>query len=132
MADKPPKGRTARTRTAGKAPQPPPPAAAASNEPTVLDAEAFTHGGVPKAKFAPKVPARRLKKLSAVKKEDKGNAEAEMSSELLKLVKQSKEDLARRGPGADKKSAPVRVAFGFGGSAATARSAAFEEQTRKH
>lgn len=48
MADKPPKGRTARTRTAVKAPQPAAAAAAASNEPTVLDAEAFTHGGVPK------------------------------------------------------------------------------------
>jgi hypothetical protein len=51
MADKPPKGRTARTRTVVKAPQPAAEAAAASNEPTVLDAEAFTHGGVPKVRY---------------------------------------------------------------------------------
>ena len=49
MADKPPKGRTTRTRTMVKAPQPAAEVAAASNESTVLDAEAFTHGhDVPK------------------------------------------------------------------------------------
>jgi len=51
MSDNPPKGRTARTRTAVKAPQPAVAAAATSSEPTVLDAEAFTHGGVPKVRY---------------------------------------------------------------------------------
>ena len=45
MVDKPPKGRTC-TRTVVKAPQPAAEAAAASNETIVLDAEAFTHGGI--------------------------------------------------------------------------------------
>jgi hypothetical protein len=46
MADKPPK-----VRTVVKAPQPVAETAAVSNEPTVLDAESFTHGGIPKRRL---------------------------------------------------------------------------------
>ncbi|KAH9316671.1 hypothetical protein KI387_025298, partial [Taxus chinensis] len=52
-------------------------------------------------------------------------SEAELTSELLKLVKQSKEDAERRGHGVDRKLAPVQVAFGYGSSGAFVRPAGF-------
>eukprot|EP00252_Welwitschia_mirabilis_P025551 TRINITY_DN8024_c0_g1_i1.p1 TRINITY_DN8024_c0_g1~~TRINITY_DN8024_c0_g1_i1.p1 ORF type:complete len:388 (+),score=105.90 TRINITY_DN8024_c0_g1_i1:263-1426(+) len=103
------------------------PGTESSIEPKVLDADAYTHGGVPKAKFVPKVPQRRAKKQAAVKKESQENTDSELSSELLKLVKQSKEQ-SSRGFGAEKKSTGnVRVAFGYGGSATAARAAAYSK-----
>eukprot|EP00249_Psilotum_nudum_P016546 c25877_g1_i2 orf=469-1500(-) len=90
----------------------------------ILPAESFTHGGVRKAKFEPKIPARRQKKPIAVKREPGDGGETTLPSEIMKLVKQSQEDAnqARGGRRPDTK-VPVRVAFGFG-SAVGGRAAA--------
>ncbi|KAJ7533613.1 hypothetical protein O6H91_13G057000 [Diphasiastrum complanatum] len=90
------------------------------DEAPILPAEAFTHGGVRKTKFEPKIPTRRLKKLSAIKREAEDLADNALPGELQLLIKQSQEDAAnRRGNRFDNKgSAPARVAFGFGSSTA--------------
>lgn len=94
-------------------------------EPTILAAEAFTHGGIRKAKFEPKVPVRRQKKPVAVKSEPREGSEAELPNELIKLVKQSQEDAAARAARRSDIRAPVRVAFGFGSATAGRAAASF-------
>jgi hypothetical protein len=85
--------------------------------------DSFTHGGIRKTKFEPKVPARRLKKLSAVKSEPGEGGDAEIPKELQKLIKQSEEDAAARFQRPDNRKGPTRVAFGYGSAAASQPSA---------
>jgi DNA-directed RNA polymerase III subunit RPC4 len=81
---------------------------------SVLSAEAYTHGGVKKTKFEPKVPTRRLKKLSTVKSESAGEGASggEVPKELQKLLQQAQNDGQRTFRPNQRTS---KVAFGFGG-----------------
>ncbi|KAH9531617.1 hypothetical protein CY35_19G046900 [Sphagnum magellanicum] len=92
-------------------------------EPLLGAVDSFTHGGIRKTKFEPKVPARRLKKLSAVKSEPGEGGDAEIPKELQKLIKQSEEDAAARFQRPDNRKGPTRVAFGYGSAAASQPSA---------
>eukprot|EP00250_Pteridium_aquilinum_P012407 c20709_g1_i1 orf=157-1257(+) len=94
--------------------------------PNILAAENFTHGGIRKAKFEPKVPTRRQKKAVAVKSE-LGEGGTELPSELMKLVKQSQEDAASRSARRADIRAPTRVAFGSGTSVAGRAAAGFHK-----
>ena len=77
--------------------------------------EEYTHGGVKKTKFEPKVPARRLKKLSAAVKSELGEevaVEEVIPKELQRLLQQVESD----GRGRDRPHQRTsRVAFGFTG-----------------
>lgn len=95
--------------------------------PKILSAENFTHGGVRKAKFEPKVPARRQKKVAAVKSEPGEGGESELPGELMKLVKQSLEDATSRSARRADIRAPARVAFGCGTSVARRAAASFHK-----
>ncbi|KAI5069452.1 hypothetical protein GOP47_0015753 [Adiantum capillus-veneris] len=100
---------------------------ASAKGPNILAAENFTHGGVRKTKFEPKVPTRRLKKAVAVKSETGAASEMDISSELMKLVKQSQDDAAARSARRSDIRAPTRVAFGSGTSVAGRAVAAFSK-----
>lgn len=99
----------------------------ASRGPNVLEAEIFTHGGIRKAKFQPKLPTRRLKKAVAVKNEPGEGEEADLPIELMKLVKQSQEDANGRNARRADIRAPTRVAFGSGTSVAGRAAAGFNK-----
>lgn len=106
--------------------QPPGPAAT----PLTLSAEAYTHGGVKKTKFEPKVPARRLKKLSEkVKSEPReGEGGGEIPKELQRLLQQAEND----GRGTFRPNQRTsKVAFGFGGfsSRSSLSSAGFQHRS---
>ncbi|MCO5567961.1 hypothetical protein L7F22_021657 [Adiantum nelumboides] len=78
-------------------------------------------------KFEPKLPIRRQKKAAAVKSEIGAAGEMDMSSELMKLVKQSQDDAAAQSARRSDIRAPTRVAFGSGTSVAGRAVAAFNK-----
>jgi DNA-directed RNA polymerase III subunit RPC4 len=81
-------------------------------------AEEYTHGGVKKTKFEPKVPTRRLKKVSvaSVKSEPGevrgGRDEQALPKELQRLLQQVESDGRRDRPN----QRTSKVAFGFTGT----------------
>ncbi|MCO5572809.1 hypothetical protein L7F22_026568 [Adiantum nelumboides] len=115
------------TNVAHKLKQEPMELDASSQGPSILAAENFTHGGVRKTKFEPKLPIRRQKKAAAVKSETGAAGEMDMSNELMKLVKQSQDDAAARSARRSDIRAPTRVAFGSGTSVAGRAVAAFNK-----
>ncbi|KAJ8420780.1 hypothetical protein Cgig2_022646 [Carnegiea gigantea] len=68
-----------------------------------------------KVRFQPKAPVRRAPKATAPKKEEIDDAESAKANELMRRFQES---LAAGKPKIEKKSEPVRVAFGYGASIA--------------
>lgn len=68
-----------------------------------------------KVRFQPKAPVRRAPKAIAPKKEEIDDAESAKAHELMRRFQES---LAAGKPKIEKKSEPVRVAFGYGASIA--------------
>uniref|UniRef100_A0A7C9DF58 DNA-directed RNA polymerase III subunit RPC4 n=1 Tax=Opuntia streptacantha TaxID=393608 RepID=A0A7C9DF58_OPUST len=68
-----------------------------------------------KVRFQPKAPVRRAPKATAPKKEEIDDAESTKANELMRRFQES---LAAGKPKIEKKSEPVRVAFGYGASIA--------------
>lgn len=71
----------------------------------------------PKMKFAPKIPPRKQAKIAARKVEPSETKDAVIDKELLTKLNVAKSDNSfGRRPKAERKGAPIQVAFGHGGS----------------
>ncbi|ERN09518.1 hypothetical protein AMTRI_Chr09g32760 [Amborella trichopoda] len=77
-------------------------------------------------KFMPKVRPKRVSNPAGVKSESIETPDEKLSNELLKLIKQRREDGGGWGKN-EKKAAPVQVAFGYGNAANFSSSSSYSK-----
>ncbi|CAK9144170.1 unnamed protein product [Ilex paraguariensis] len=88
----------------------------------LMDPESFgnsTTNAPRKVRFAPKVPPRRVQNPIVPKAEKIEDADAAQAEELLRRFNETS---MKAKPKVEKKSAPIRVAFGYGGTSTSIKS----------